>query len=432
MPANRQNNPNFFNGAGVTDVVYDPLGNPTGTMPDRTIGQTQATPPTTRISAVAEIQYDALGNPIGTFPVDDAPKAASKPGVGAGKTNNAATSINSEDNPTPTTSTQQIISQTFGNGTQNTTIIAQPNVLDQYASYTYAISWYLLSPTQYNSVTLTEPFNTGGWQLLMQDGGAPTKGRNQFFPVDYYMDNLEIESDIVGGGTGGANNATSFKWKVTEPNGITLIPKLYDAVNALYKNVPPAASTGDAEAQEGGFYGGTPANQTNRTPNYLTAQHCLVIKFYGYDSNGKLVAPATGKYTTTGSIGSGPQAVITKYYPFILQNITYRVAKSQIEYTITALPAPHMYNTSSDRGTIPFDYVLTGQTAQQLLTGSPVASASANNISSKDGRKVPSPRSGIQPGIQPGLGANPIQADGTFNQNQADTLNLLAAGGMGA
>jgi hypothetical protein len=355
-------------------------------------------------------------------------------GVGAGTTGNAATSIKPEDNPGTSTSTQQIISQTFGNGTQNTTIIAQPNVLDQYASYTYSISWYLLSPTQYNTVVLSQPFNTTGWSLLMQSGGAPITGRNQFFPVDYYMDDLEIESNVPLGGTGLTNAATNFKWKVVEPNGITLIPNLYNAVNALYKNTTPAAG------EPGSDQAGPPAslasptvnaNQTPTTPNYLTAQHCFVIQFYGYDANGKLVAPATGQYTTTGSVGGpAPQAVITKYYPFVLQNITYRVAKSQVEYICTALPAPHMYNTSSDRGTIPFDFALTGQTVGQLLSGSPKAAtsgAAAAAASGKDGRK-----SSSTPGIQPGIFATPIQAGGGLNQDNADALNLLAAGNMGA
>ena len=414
-----------FDSANAPIAKLNSEGVDTGTNGDtRTIGQSQATP-----ASPLNITNDDSG----------AAWAPTSTGAGAGTTGNAATSRGAGDNPTPTTSTQQIISQTFGNGTQNTTIVAQPNVLDQYASYTYSISWYLLSPTQYNSVVLTQPFNTGGWQLLMQSGGAPITGRNQFFPVDYYMDNLEIDSNVVGGGTSGPNAAVSFKWKVTEPNGITLIDKLYQAVNSLYKNPTPSATTSEWDDNTTMLPGhGTNtkvnANQTPTTPNYLTAQHCFVIKFYGYDSNGKLVAPATGKYTTTGSVGgNSPQAVITKYYPFILQNITYRVAKSQIEYSLSALPAPHMYNTSSDRGTIPFDFALTGQTVQQLLSGSPVAPATANNTNGKDGRNAkPTPWAGIQPGIQPGLGASPIQPDGTFNQNQADTLNLLAAGNMGA
>jgi hypothetical protein len=298
---------------------------------------------------------------------DDAkPAPPTSSGVGAGTTNNSTTSIDADDNTTPNTNTQQLLSQTFGNGTQNTTIIAQPNVLDQYASYTYSLSWYLLSPTQYNTITLTQPFNTAGWQLLMQSGGAPVAGRNQYFPVDYYMDDLEIDSNIPLGGTGLPYSAMSLKWKVVEPNGITLIDKLANAVQSLYKNQSSApGANGDADAPEGS----TVTNQINQAKRYLSAQHCMVIRFYGYDSQGKLVAPATGKYTTNNQLGGSGQAVITKYYPFIIDNITYRVAKSQIEYMIKALPVPHMYNTSTDRGTIPYAFALTGQTVGQLLSG---------------------------------------------------------------
>ena len=44
MASNKQNNPNFFSGAGITEIEYDINGNPTGTMPVRTTGETQATP----------------------------------------------------------------------------------------------------------------------------------------------------------------------------------------------------------------------------------------------------------------------------------------------------------------------------------------------------------------------------------------------------
>ena len=328
----------------------------------------------------------AFGNPnitrqgqnAGATQVDDAPpKAPTNPGVGAGTTNNATTSIRPDDSP-GISSTQQLLSQTFGNGTQNTTIVAQPNVLDQYASYTYALSWYLLSPTQYNDVTLTQPFNTAGWQLLMQSGGAPIAGRNQYFPVDFYMDDLEIESLIPLGGSGLPYSAVSLKWKVMEPNGITLIQKLYNAVANLYKNSTPAAG------MPGSPQAGPPAslsnstvttNQSQLTPNYLQAQHCMVIRFYGYDANGNLVAPAKGQYTTNNQLGGPSQAVITKYYPFVIKNITYRVAKSQIEYMVSALPAPHLYNSSTDRGTIPFAFALTGQTVGQLLSGTGAGTA---------------------------------------------------------
>jgi hypothetical protein len=362
----------------------DPIPNTNTPSPTVTIGESQATSANNGFAnngggaAFGNPNITRQGQAGGATQVDDAPpKAPTSPGVGAGTTNDTVTSVRPDDTP-GLTNTQQVLSQTFGNGTQNTTIVAQPNVLDQYASYTYGLSWYLLNPTQYNNFTLTQPFNTAGWQLLMQSGGAPTAGRNQFFPVDYYMDDLEIESLIPLGGSGLPYSAVSLKWKVTEPNGITLIQQLYNAVNSLYKNTTPAAGMpgSDQAGPPASFANSTvSANQSALTINYASAQYCMVIRFYGYDAQGNLVAPAKGQYTTNNQLGGPTQAVITKYYPFIIKNITYRVAKAQIEYIITALPVPHMYNSSTDRGTIPFAFALTGQTVGQLLSGTGAGTA---------------------------------------------------------
>lgn len=393
-----------FNSANAPIAKLNAEGVDTGTNGElRTIGETQSTP-----ANPLNITNDDYGYAL--------PPTSS--GVGAGTTNNSQTSINPDNTPGKS-STQQLLSQTFGNGTQNTTIIAQPNVLDQYASYTYALSWYLLSPTQYNQVTLTQPFNTAGWQLLMQSGGAPTTGRNQFFPVDYYMDDLEIDSLIPLGGSGLPYSAVSLKWKVVEPNGITLIQKLYDAVASLYKNPTPAAGMpGSPQAGPPSSLSNSTvtANQAQLTPNYLNAQHCMVIRFYGYDANGKLVAPARGQYTTNNQLGGPSQAVITKYYPFVLKNITYRVAKAQIEYTCTALPAPHLYNSSTDRGTIPYAFALTGQTVGQLLSGT---GAGTNGTATGD----PNART-----TSPNLPSASNAQSGTIQPDDATTAALFSTG----
>ena len=354
-----------FNSANAPIAKLNAEGVDTGTDGEtRTIGQTQSTP----------------ANPLNITNDDSGDAwAPTTSGIGAG-----TGQFRGDENPGTNSQTQQLLSQTFGNGTQNTTIIAQPNVLDQYASYTYALSWYLLSPTQYNQPYLTENFNTAGWQLLMQSGGAPTTGRSQYFPVDFYMDDLEIDSRIPMGGTKLPYSAMSLKWKVMEPNGITLIPRLAAAARSLYKQTTPAAPvTGSGYQNEiqqvadgnGAASAAVNANQTTRTPNPQSAQYCMVIKFYGYDANGNLVAPAKGKYTTNGQLGGPDQAVITKYYPFRIVDITYRVAKAQIEYIVSALPVPHFINTSTDRGTIPFGFALTGQTVGQLLSGTDAGTA---------------------------------------------------------
>lgn len=337
------------------------------TSPTLTISQSQATP-------ASDDQYVAQDIQEGNNYVSPAPTSA---GVGAGTSNNAYDARGNDDNPGVSSSTtQQTLSQTFA-GQQ---IVSQPNVLDQYASYTYGISWYILTPEQYNQLS-TPNFNTGSWSLLMQSGGAPVGSRNQYFPNDYYLDDLEIETFLMGKGTNMSTNAMEIKFKVVEPNGITLIQNLYKAVVSAYKNSSAssisAATTRAGTVSAQGTAGA--ANQTNQAPNYGAAQYCLTIEFYGYDSNGKLVAPATGQYTSNGQLGNtNPQAVIKKYYPFIIQNITFRTVANAIEYNVVASAIPYATAGSQSRGTIPFGFQLSGQTVAQILQGAPKTSSTAN------------------------------------------------------
>ena len=314
----------------------------------------------------------------GQIAKDDGPTTNSSPGAGAGTTNNAGTSVGADDNPGASkTTAQQVINQAFGTAT-NSQIITQPNVLDQYASYTYSISWYLLSQAQYNSLYTSMKVNTVGWQLLMQSGGIPVGNRNQFFPVDYYMDDLEIDSVVPLHGTNMINSATELKWKVTEPNGITLIEQLYKAVKSVTPSTP--------------------------NPNYLTAQHCLVIQFYGYDSQGNLVAPATGQTTTTGQLSNtNPKSVIQKYYPCLVTDIKFRVANKAIEYSVSAKPLVHFYNASTDRGTIPFAFSLSGQTVAQLLVGGTVSAADIAQFEPGARQESPTPSSASIPPSAPAI-----------------------------
>jgi hypothetical protein len=299
---------------------------------------------------------------------DDAVRAPTSGGVGAGTSPNASAARGNDNTPPASSNTsQQVINQTFA----NQRIVAQPNVLDQYASYTYAISWWVLTPDQYNSLTsgLAPAPGSGNWSLLMQSGGAPTAGRNQFFPLDYYLDDLEIETVLAGKGTGMSTNGMTIKFKVVEPNGLTLIQNLYSAVQTAALNT--SAQTSQQAASGTATPGTVNTNQTSQPPNYGAAQYCLTIEFYGYDERGNLVAPARGQISTTGQLATtNPQSVIKKYYPFLIENITFRTVANQIEYHVIGHPVPYDTGTSQARGTIPFAFQLSGQTVAQLLQGS--------------------------------------------------------------
>jgi hypothetical protein len=321
----------------------------TGTNdPTRTQETTQSTPPAGDGSALPFVQ---TSTGLNILPEDlaalDEPYVVTQAGAAAARDDNTAPNSNA---------TAQLINASF-----NQRIRPEPNVLDAYASYTYAITWYLLTPDQYNEMIRSKKKNCASWQLLMQSGGAPTDvsyattqtpgiaGRNKFFQRDYYIDDLEIDSIVPLKGTGAANTATNIKFKVTEPNGITLIENLSRAVKTLYaeKNV-------------------------DKNANYPLAQYVLCVRFYGYNENGELVT--TGRRGTNGKTNlTDPKAIVEKFYPFVITNIKFRIPKDRVvEYDVEAKPIPHFYNKSQDRGTIPFNFELMGTTVQDILQGKPV------------------------------------------------------------
>ncbi|MBU3714805.1 MAG: hypothetical protein FGM46_07635, partial [Ferruginibacter sp.] len=102
----------------------------------------------------------------------------------------------------------------------------QTNVLDQYASYTYSISIYLMNANDYKTLIQNPNALPKGAQLILQSGGAPVAGgalpvvdvqevqqaadgngtplvlpelgRNPNFPLDYYLDDVRLTSFVNG------------------------------------------------------------------------------------------------------------------------------------------------------------------------------------------------------------------------------------------
>ena len=64
-----------------------------------------------------------------------------------------------------------------------------------------------------------------------------------------------------------------------------------------------------------------------------------------------------------------PRAVVEKIYPIFINEITFRTAKSQIEYQITAAPVGQQMAIGQNRGTIPFNFQLAGTTVKDVLNG---------------------------------------------------------------
>lgn len=332
----------------------------------RPLTETQATPPAPPQPFARPGDEDAA----------QAPFTATSGGVGA----------RSDDNTTKNSlSVQQTINANFSQR-----IDPRPNILDEYASYTYSLTWYVLTPEQFNQMQAQARKNISNWQILVQSGGAPTApgngmpGRNEFFSNDYYLDNLVIETAIAGKGTGTAANATELSFTVTEPNGFTLIENLFRAVSTLYK-------------------------KNNLSGNYIDAVYCICIRFYGYNELGELIQ--VGRATNPGGGGPGVavttdnRAVVEKFIPFRIGELTTRIVSRVIEYQIKGTGVGTSTALSSQRGTIPFQYELAGSTVGELMNGRPVGT----KYSRTDGRvstgdpPATNPTAPVNPGNQAGV-----------------------------
>jgi len=321
---------------------------------------------------------------------DAKPTSSYGPGVGQG---------NDDASPTKN-ATRQDIELSFQEN-----IEPQPNVLDDYASYTYQISMYLLNTDEYrrliqsgrNENIAAGDVGIDGGQLLIQSGGAQSsegssasaqakinRTRNPYFTLDYYIDSLSIKNVLPGKGTGMASASTNLKMTIIEPNGISLIDNLKKAVQS---------------------YAGLKA--------FSSAIYCLVIRFRGYDADGNPVL--VGK-TDSGGAKTDPYSIVVKYIPFAITDIKFSVSNRLSTYEINGAAMPYLFRL---RQTVPYDVEITGSTVSEMLGGQKITTSNSegvrNNTASQasGGKKTStSPRS-------PGTGASgfPLKGDDPSKTN---------------
>jgi len=223
----------------------------------------------------------------------------------------------------------------------------QPNVLDQYSSYTYQASLYLMDKNSYQQSINTGNKSLANAKLLVQTGGAPQgAGRNDFFNLDYYIDRFDIKSFIAGKSVRLSHNVKEISMTIVEPNGISFVQNLDAAVQQFL---------GSAE---------------NKKRNFTSQIYLFVVRFYGYDDRGNLVRGGTAKNGT-----SDPNAFVEKWYPLIISKVGFRIANKAVEYEIVAKAPPYQINASSQRGTIPYNVEFSGKTLKDVLGGSGLPAA---------------------------------------------------------
>ena len=225
------------------------------------------------------------------------------------------------------------------------TIVPTGNPLAGLASQTYTFSVYLMDKDEFKQFLFTDKKTLPTQQLLMSSGGAPIGQRNKYFDLDFYIENVEFKTMIGTQATGSPSNVVTMNFEVLEPQGITFLERLRQAV---------WEHTGDQ-------------SQTINAQNYL-----MVIRFFGYDEQGNLVTKqAKRQKTGTGSEEqtSDPNALVEKFIPFQIANINYKISTEAVNYNLKCAIPQLNVGYSTARGTIPFNFQLTATDVQSLLNG---------------------------------------------------------------
>jgi hypothetical protein len=238
-----------------------------------------------------------------------------------------------------------------------------------------------MSTRQYTRLLRSKKKNINGYNLLFQSGGAPTNvggflgkgagqvngqdpgaefaqdftnspdyGRNPAFPQDFYIDSISIDNALPGRQTQAAHMVTNLKFTVIEPGNITLLDRLYAAVQDM----------------------GQTAGE-NQPINYTATAYLMVLRWYGYDENGNLVAGRTAPDPKTGLTDTN--AILEKFIPFIIKKLNWSVGSKLVSYEFDCAPINQMVAGGTRRGTVPYDVQLTATSVGDLLGGNAIYSS---------------------------------------------------------
>ena len=237
------------------------------------------------------------------------------------------------------------------------------NPLSLFASYTYQLSLYMITPDAYDLFiasgrkdinALTRAGGNGGAYLLVQSGGINTTStetvrRAPGFELDYFIDDLKITTSTSAASSGTATNTTEMSFSIYEPYGFSFMTKLKNATEALqkYSNLPNFKDIKNPGRQ---FF-------------------ILGIRFLGYDINGKIL---TGQENIDGTIldkFGTDNGVLETFYEILISSMQFKVDGKGSNYSVKAQTLQPQMAFGLKRGLITTGASVTAETVEQALTG---------------------------------------------------------------
>lgn len=266
----------------------------------------------------------------------------------------------SEDDRLPAASSSSNTTNTSGERRENLNEFSSPsmrqsNPLSEFSSSTYKLSLYSITPEAYNSYHAKGKWDKKDLLLIVQSGGILNtpdgnleSKRASGFELDYFIDNLEIETATAGAETGGVSNQLNFKFQVFEPYGITFPTKLVANQVKIQQNTQMK-------------------RDVKQQIEALQGHMLLTIRFYGYDENGALVD--SSKYNDGSYSKTDAQAAFERSFPIVINKFNFSISNKVTVYDINAKLVNEQVATGIKRGTMPVNVEITAETVSEAIGG---------------------------------------------------------------
>lgn len=237
------------------------------------------------------------------------------------------------------------------------------NPLGNFASYTYQISLYMITPDAYDAFVQSgrrkvTAINSSGVDvkgngafLVAQSGGInPTSGvRAPEMKLDYYIDDLRITATTSPKATATSTNIQNITFNVIEPYGFSFISQLRNAADVL-----KTASK----------------SKNYNSLNDPTRQFFILgIRFQGYDINGN---PITGKETFAGDTfdpSGNSNGVFERFYDIQIRSLKFKVDGKATVYNIVAANTGPAVSLGIKRGILDRGAKVVATTVDEALMG---------------------------------------------------------------
>lgn len=223
------------------------------------------------------------------------------------------------------------------------------NPLSEYASYTYNMTLYMVTPEAY-SIFLAQgqQIASQGFFVVASSGGNDSFGTPKVSEDrEFFIDDVSFKTIINPKASASATMSHSFDIKIIEPYGFSFTTVLKNKIQEISQST----------------------NVTRGNDNALQAFYVLAIKFVGYDDDGKYknqdtIAQERGMFGQQPSFSSG---ITVSYFPVTFAEFSFKLDGKGTTYSIKAVPTSHQTAFGITTSQIQNPSELSGKTIGEIL-----------------------------------------------------------------